>query len=135
MGRDYAVFLLGDLEVWNNVVCSFSQSTNNARGGAVGSNIALHAESSRVRFPRKVTARMLRPQFYLWPPQSQRAVLWVLTPFVMFQLNRQGGPTLHDLMDFLRRTKWKMCQSPSRRRSVANFLTVLDTSKFYPGRN
>jgi len=90
---------------------------------------------------RKVIARMLRtiparipdelllrPQFYLWPPQRQRAVLWVLSRFVTFRLNRQRGPTLHDLMAFLRRSKWKMFQSPNRRRSVANFLTVLDTT-------
>jgi len=31
-----------------------------------------------------------------------------------------------DLIDFLRRSKWKMYQSPSRRRSVANFLTAVD---------
>jgi len=90
---------------------------------------------------RKVIARMLhtiparipnewllRPQFYLWPLQLQRAVLWALSRFVTFRLNRQRGQTLHDLMDFLRRSKWKMYQSPSRRRSVANFLTVLDTT-------
>ena len=70
---------------------------------------------------RKVTARMLRtiparipnewllrPQFYLWPPQRQRTVMWVLSRFVTFRLNQQRGPRLHDLMDFLRRSKWKM---------------------------
>jgi len=36
--------------------------------------------------------------------------------------------SLYDLMDFLRRSKWKMYQSTSRRKSVANFLTVLDTT-------
>ena len=40
----------------------------------------------------------------------------------------QRGLKLHDLMDFLRRSKWKMYQSPSRHRRVANFLTVLDTT-------
>jgi len=90
---------------------------------------------------RKVIARMLRtipvripnewllrPQFYLWPPQRQRTVLWVLSRCVTFRLNRQRSPTLHDLMDFLRRSIWKMYQSPSRHRSVGNFLTVLDTT-------
>jgi len=71
---------------------------------------------------------LLRPQFYLWTPQRQRAVLWVLSRFLIFRLNRQLSPTLHDLMDFLRRSKRKMCQSPSRRRIVANFLTILDTT-------
>jgi len=71
---------------------------------------------------------LLRPQFYLWPPQRQRAVLWVLSRFVTFRLYRQRGPTLHPLMDFLRRSKWELYQSPSRCRSVANFLTVLDTT-------
>jgi len=70
---------------------------------------------------------LLRPQFYLWLPQRQRAVLWVLCRFVMFRLNRQG-PTLHDLMNFVRRSNWNMYQPPSRRRSVANFLTVLNTT-------
>ena len=116
LGRDYAVFLLRLLDISNNVVYSFCQSSNNVCGGAVGWGIALLAGSSRVRFPRKFTARMLptiparipnewllRPQFYLWPPQSQRAILWALTPFVTFRQNRQRGQTLHDLMDFLRR--------------------------------
>jgi len=85
------------------------------------------------RMLRTIPARipnewLLRSQFYLWSPQRQRAVLWVLSRFVTFRLNRQRGPTLHDLMDFLRRSKWNMYQSPSRRRSVANFLTVLDAT-------
>jgi len=33
-----------------------------------------------------------------------------------------------DLIDFLRRSIWKMYQSPNRRRNVANFLAVLDTT-------
>jgi hypothetical protein len=82
---------------------------------------------------RKIPARipnewLLRPQFYLWPPQRQRAVLWVLSRFVTFRLHRQRGPTFRDLMDFLRRSRWKMYQSTSRRWSVANFLTVLDNT-------
>ena len=71
---------------------------------------------------------LLLPQFYFWPPQRQRAVLWVISRFVTFRINRQRGLTLHDLMDFLRRSKWKMYQSPSRHRRVANFLTVLNTT-------
>jgi len=62
---------------------------------------------------RKIPARipnewLLRPQFYLWPPQRQRAVLWVLSRFVTFRLHRQRGPTFRDLMDFLRRSRWKI---------------------------
>ena len=36
---------------------------------------------------------------HLWPPQRQRAVLYVLSRFVSFRLNRQRGQTLHDLME------------------------------------
>jgi len=84
------------------------------------------------RMQRRIPARipnewLLRPQFYLRLPQRQRAILWVVSRFVSFRLNRRG-PTLHDLMDFLRRSKWKMYLSPIRCRSVANFLTVLDTT-------
>ena len=61
-------------------------------------------------------------------PTRHRAVLWVLSRFVMFGINRQRGPMLHDLMDFPRRSKWKTCQLPSMRRSVGNYVTVLDTT-------
>jgi len=70
---------------------------------------------------------LLRPQFYLRPPQRQRAVLWVLSRFVTCRINHQRGLKLHDLIDFLRRSKWKMHQSPSSHRRVADFLTVLNT--------
>ena len=99
------------------------------------------AGQSMWKWIRKVIARMLcmtpakipndwllRPQFYLWTPQRQRAVLWVLSRFVTFRINHQRVLTLHDLMDFLTRSKWKMYQSPSRHRRVANFLTVLNTT-------
>jgi len=46
----------------------------------------------------------------------------------IFNIPNQRGLTLHDLMDFLRRYKWKMYQSPSRHKTVANFLAVLDTT-------
>ena len=37
--------------------------------------------------------------------------------------------TLHDLMDFMKRTKWKMYQRSNRRECVANYLTVIDTER------
>ena len=70
---------------------------------------------------------LLRPSFRLWPTQRQRAVLWVLAQFVYYRLNRPRILSRHDLMDFLRRAKWKLYRQPHRSTKVANFLIVIDT--------
>ena len=83
------------------------------------------------RMLRTIPARipvewLLHPSFSIWPPQRHRAVLWVLPQFVTFRIHHHPNLTSNDLMDFLRRSKWKMYQSPNRCKRVANYLTVID---------
>jgi len=72
---------------------------------------------------------LLRPHFTLWPPTRRRAVQWILANLVFFRTQMQRELTLHDLMDFMKRTKWKMYQRKNRRECVANYLLVIDTER------
>ena len=74
----------------------------------------------------RTTAANIRPQISLWPPQRHRAVLWVLARYVSFRMNHPCNLTRQDLMDFKRRSKWKLYQLSSRPKKVSNFLTVID---------
>ena len=65
----------------------------------------------------------------LWPPTRRRAVQWISANVVFFRTQLQRELTLHDLMDFMKRTKWKMYQRSNRRECVANYLTVIDTER------
>jgi len=89
---------------------------------ARNSDDAMHAT---VQKPQKWR---LRPQFSLWPTTHHHALLCMLAKFVMFRNSRQRGLTLHDFLDFMRRSKWKLYQLPSRSRRVGNYLTLLDTT-------
>ena len=53
----------------------------------------------------------------------------LLSRYITFSLNRRGSQNPHDLLDFLRRSGWKIRQMPGRRKILANFLIVLDTSQ------
>ena len=69
---------------------------------------------------------LIRPQMKLWPPQRQRAVLWLLARYVSFTIERRRSQNPIELMDFLKRSRWKLYQSSHRKKQVANFLMVLD---------
>jgi len=56
----------------------------------------------------------VRRQFCLWPPQRHRAVLLVLVRCLTFRMNQPYNLTQEDLMDFMRRSKWKMYQPTIR---------------------
>jgi len=71
---------------------------------------------------------LIRPQFHLWPAQGHRAVLWLLARYVNFRMQRPGTQSPQELMDCLRRSRWKMYRRQNRSKLVANFLTVLDSS-------
>jgi len=66
---------------------------------------------------------LVRTQFRLWPSQRYRAVL---ARYMTFRMNHPCHMTQQDLMDFMRRSKWKMYQLTSSLKNVSNFLTVLD---------
>lgn len=84
--------------------------------------IATMLRTHPTRIPREW---LVRPHFKLWPPQRQKATLWLLARYVSFSMKRKQPQNPNDLMDFLRRSRWKMYQMPGRQRLVANFLTVL----------
>jgi hypothetical protein len=46
---------------------------------------------------------LYRPQFWLWPPQRHKAVLWLLTRLVESRIQRGKLLTTHDYHDFLQR--------------------------------
>jgi hypothetical protein len=89
------------------------------------SKIANIMRTSATNIP---TEWLTRPHFRPWPQQRNRAVLWMLAKYVRYRLDTQRGQMLQDLMDFMRRAKWKIYKSSNRGKLVANFLTVLDES-------
>ena len=70
---------------------------------------------------------LLRPHYRLWPPQRHRALMWVLSRYVILRSHHHRILTPHDLMDFLQRSKFLLYQLSNRHNRVVNFLTVLDS--------
>jgi hypothetical protein len=69
---------------------------------------------------------IIRPHFTMWPPARRRAVLWVLANVVYFRTQMQRELTLQDLLDFLKRAKWKMCQRRNYRQKVGDYLNTIE---------
>jgi hypothetical protein len=70
---------------------------------------------------------LYRPQYWLWPPQSHKAVLWLLARLVEYRTERGKILTTHDYHDFLQRSKRKLYQQYNRLSLVGIYLSVLDT--------
>ena len=51
---------------------------------------------------------LIRPQFHLWPTQRHRVVLWLLARYVNFRMQHPRTQSPQELMDYLRRPRWKM---------------------------
>jgi len=51
---------------------------------------------------------ILRPQFNIRPPKRHRAILWVVANVVIFRIQQYTNLNLHDYMDFLHRSRWKL---------------------------
>jgi len=78
--------------------------------------------------PERITVEWLtRPQFNVCPSKRHRAVLWTLAKLVIFRTQQRRDLTLHDFIDFMRRTKWKMYQAQKRNEHVGDYLTFIDT--------
>jgi len=69
---------------------------------------------------------LIRPQFHLWPAQRHRAVLWIMARYINFRMQHPCTPTKQELMDYMRRSRWKTYRRPNRAKLVANFLKVSD---------
>ena len=61
------------------------------------------------------------------PRKRHRAVLWTLAKLVIFRTQQRRDLTLHDFIDFMRRTKWKMYQAQKRNEHEGDYLTFIDT--------
>ena len=59
---------------------------------------------------------LLRPHFTLWPPKRRRAVLWILANLILFRTQQRRELTLQHFIDFMKRSKWKLCQSHKGKR-------------------
>ena len=73
---------------------------------------------------------LVHPQFQIWPPKRQRAILWTLANVVLFRTQQQWNLTLQDYTDFLQRSKWEVMCRKKGRHSVGNYLTVMDSGKY-----
>ena len=69
---------------------------------------------------------VLHPHFKIWPPKRHRAILWVLANVIIFRIQQQTTLNLHDFMDFLLRSRWKLMCHKNGRDLVGNYLTVID---------
>jgi len=69
---------------------------------------------------------ILCTQFNIWPPKRHRAILLVVANIVMFRIQQHTILNLHDYMDFLHRSRWKLMHHKAGRDLVGNYLTVLD---------
>jgi hypothetical protein len=69
---------------------------------------------------------LLRPDFDVWPPQSHRAIIWMLAHLVIYRIQAGRALSFDDYMDFLRRSKWKTDSWSSGRRMVGNYLSILE---------
>ena len=78
--------------------------------------------------PERIPVEWLtRLQFNICPRQRHRAVLWTLAMLLIFRTQQRRDLTLHDFIDFVRRTKWKMYQAQKRNEHVGDYLTFMDT--------
>jgi len=95
-----------------------------AHCGQVRCLIARITRTTPVRIPGEW---LLRRPFHLCPIQRHRAVLWLLARYVTFRIHRSRTSTSQVLMDYMRRSRWKLYGRHNRSKIVANFLTVLDS--------
>jgi hypothetical protein len=70
--------------------------------------------------------------YHQWPPKRNRAVLWFLTTYVTYRLQKGHIQTLEEYHDFLRRSRWKMEQKGTLDKYVGNYLCVLDWPRCWP---
>jgi hypothetical protein len=66
-----------------------------------------------------------RPQFQLWPPTRNRAVLRILAQMVWYSINEDRTCSVQDYCDFLRRTRWKTYRAKRRHQCVGNYMASL----------
>ena len=69
---------------------------------------------------------ILRPHFNICPSKRNNAILWMTPNVVIFRIQQRTTLTLHDLMHFLLRTRWKLLNHKRGRNLFGSYLTVID---------
>jgi hypothetical protein len=64
------------------------------------------------------------PQFRIWQPRWNRAVLWILVHMVWFRMQVPRFPSPQDYCDFMHRTR-KVEQQAAKRVKFGNYLVFL----------
>jgi hypothetical protein len=68
---------------------------------------------------------LLQPDFNFYPPQRQRAVIWLMGHTVYYVITSQDMMSLEDYVEFLKRTRWKTYNKKGGRQIFGNNLTVI----------
>jgi hypothetical protein len=84
--------------------------------------IARILNTDPVNIPKDWT---IRPQFDIRPPHRRKAILWFLGHMIWYMLRVGHAPSEQDYSDFLRRARWKTCQTPEHRRLIGTYLDTL----------
>jgi hypothetical protein len=77
----------------------------------------------------------VRPSFHFWPPQRDRAILWILAHMVYYRTHHWHRVSTIDYADCLRRARWKAYQTALRREKVGNYLEILQSPTHNNWRN
>jgi len=118
-GRNLSLYITFDLGHAGTVIAQWLRCCATNRK-AVGSILM---RTSPARIPSEW---LIRPQFHLWPAQRHRAVPWIIARYINFRMQHPCTLTKQELMDYMRRARWKTYRRPNRAQLVANFLKILD---------
>ena len=71
-----------------------------------------------------------RPDFQLWPPKRHAAVIWILAHLVSYRLLTNRRLSLRDYMDFMQRSRWKLCHKTGTCPHTGRYLEVIDWKRY-----
>jgi hypothetical protein len=70
---------------------------------------------------------LIRPDFRIWPPKRNCAVLWFPTHLAVYRTKQDRSLTMNDYLNFMGRSKWKLDARSNRTSLVGNYLQILGT--------
>ena len=65
------------------------------------------------------------PAFQYWPPQTQAALLCIISHLVYYRLQSRRRLSLREFMDFMRRARWKAHSQSCKRPNTGRYLDLL----------
>ena len=78
----------------------------------------------RINYKQLPKEGTLYPDIRIWPPQRQRAVLWIIGQFVYYRIKNGSHSSLRDYIDFIHRANLKFRQTTTCH-NIGTYLTVL----------